>query len=175
VFSLRPEPARVLKGPVLLLAALLACKGIEQQTLQASDGISQITKPARWRADPKLHQTAQIGMAGPGREAFAIVLTDAKEDLAKPGLGDFSDLTRGHIRKTAQNYAESERTELTVNTLPAIRYRIDASVDGVNVTYLHYAIAGKRHLHQVLVWSARSRFSAYRPELEKIAGSFRER
>jgi hypothetical protein len=175
VLSSWSELARGLKGPVLLLAALLACKGLEQQTLQASDGISQITKPARWRSDPKLHENEQIGMAGPGREAFVIVLTDTKEDLAKPGLQAFSDLTRGHMRKTAQGYAESEPTELSVNTLPAIRYRIDASVDGVNVTYLHYAIAGRRHMHQVLAWSARSRFSAYRPELEKIAGSFRER
>jgi len=156
-------------------AVLLACKGGKAELVDSSDGVTQLMKPKGWSVAKDLNAEATIQISELLPQRFAIVLSESKVDLAIKSLQEYSDITRGAMRTTTTSYAEAERTDLIINGMTAIRYRVDATVSATRVVYLHTVVEGKAHYHQLLAWTTASKFTSNRAELEAVINSFREK
>lgn len=158
-----------------LFVALLACKGTSgPEDVKAADGTCTLSKPAGWIVATSLHDEASLQVQEPLQDAYLVVLVDVKSDLALANLQAFSDLVRGNMQKASSQFNETDRRDLQIGGRPAISYRIDATVENVNITYLHTVIEGEKHYLQVLGWTSRSKYADKRATLESITSSIRE-
>lgn len=185
-------------GAAVLFASLLACKQFAPKQEEADRGtlvpvgtappaetrgnvftskdqVSEVSKRPNWRVVTNLNSEAAIQLQTSDMTGFFIALTENHADLEISNLQKYSDVTRESLRESTQNYSDSERTELTINGMPALRYRISAVVDSTRINYYHVVIQGKTHYHQLLAWSLQSHFEGKRAEFEKLFSSYREK
>lgn len=146
----------------------------EGRTLASTDGQSRITLPSGWKEDQSLHEKAEMGAANRLGEMYIIVLTEDRQDFKNMNLDKHSEITRGMLTREAQDVQIGPPVRLTINGYPAVQYEIKASVDNVNVVYLHTTVETPKNFHQIVSWTLRSRYDKNRPELQQVIESFKE-
>jgi hypothetical protein len=62
---------------------------------------------------------------------------------------------------------------MDINGNPALQYEIHASVDEIQVTYLHTTLETAEHFHQILAWTLQSRFASNSSELQQVVLSIK--
>lgn len=141
-----------------------------------TDGVAEVTRPAGWVHTPGLNEEATIQIASPMRELYLVVLSESKVDFASGTTMDwYSTLTRDHMAQTGTIRHQSGPTRLIVGGYDAVQWEIHATVDMLNVVFLHTVVDTPGHFHQVLGWTLESRFEGGRGELQSTIESFRLR
>lgn len=146
----------------------------ESTTLKGSDGVSQITIPAGWSESKTLHEEATIQASDILNEMYVLVFSENKDDFEGMTVDKYSELTRSPILEAIKSPQLSSPLKLTVNGYPALQYEIRGSVDNVKVVYLHVAVEGPDHFHQILTWTMPSLFEKNRSHMESVIASFKE-
>jgi hypothetical protein len=162
----------------LLLFAVVACKQLQKlgkpTVLTSPDGKFQLTLPSGWEERPALHAGASIKAANVLQEAYVIVMTDSKIDLADDmTLDKFTDITR---RKMLTKVTEGDSTPpvpVTINGNPGLQYALTGVVDIMKISYLITTVETTEHYHQIITWTLRSRADQNHSILQKVTESFR--
>ena len=144
--------------------------------IAADDGVSKILLPTGWQQMPELTEVASIEYGNPYREQYAIVISEAKDDF-----GDEIDLYTYNDVIIEQNFREAVANlnvkllgEVNVNGMRGVKYELRGEVDNVKIVYLHIALEGRNHYHQVLFWTLPSKWRGNRKTFETALAKFTE-
>ncbi len=140
--------------------------------LVSKDGRFSLTVPAGWTQAHSLNESA--GIQARGLDGYAVVLSDVKEDLSDSSLEGFSRGRAQAIITNSNGGKMGPSSEVMIGGRRALQREINATVKGMNITYLLTVVETTKHLHQVLCWAAKSRFEGNRAEFEAISATLKE-
>ncbi len=160
---------------VTLLLGLTACDYPQKkpQTIKFLDESFSVLKPSSWSEKSDLNDQADLQMADYYKEAYVVILSENKHDFDDITLEGHSDLTRSSIRDGVKNLRESEPETFRIGKIPALRYRLSGSVEGIKIVYWHVTLETKNHFHQILLWSLPSKFSSNENDFNAVIQSFK--
>ncbi|HEX9775156.1 MAG TPA: hypothetical protein VGB83_06220 [Actinomycetota bacterium] len=160
---------------MLLVGSAVRQSGTGQPTaVVSSDGRFSLRIPGSWSALDDLNDEATIQAGDEFGAEFAIVIVDDKRDLAVDGLREFSELTRGLLAESFDSGGTTRNSRVVrAGRLWGLQHEIRASVDGINVVYLHTVFRGRGSYAQVVAWTVPSRFDAAKARLNDVVKSFR--
>jgi hypothetical protein len=174
-----------MRGPpgsllVLFLAlSFAACKDKRPPELvtvvKSPDGDREIAIPKGWKEDKSLHAKADIQVADPPDEMYALVLTDTRERAGNMDLVKYSEATRDAFMKSLVGATYSPARNMMVNGYPAIEREIRGSVQNLDVVYLHTIVETPHRFHQVMAWTLKAQWEKNKDTLEAVTESFRDR
>ncbi len=142
--------------------------------LLGSTGQTQITLPDRWSEDRELHASAEVQASNRPAEMYTIILSESKADFGSLLLEEHSEITRELLTENLSDVTQSQPTRLTVNGHPALEYEIRASIDNIEVVYIHTTVETPTNFHQILAWTLPNNFAANQQELRQVIQSFQE-
>ena len=142
--------------------------------LTSVDGKFRISLPAGWVEDRTLHKNAPLQGADRSNKCFIIILPENKEDLSQVTIQKESELTRMNLIKSKTNVTVSEPATLTINGHTGLQYEIKATLDNVNLVYLHTIVETGKYYYQIVAWSLRSMYEDNRKKMMDIIQSFEE-
>lgn len=150
--------------------------GALSAVVTSSDGLTQVTLPAGWRKGTDLHEEAELQVLARGKNAFAIVLTEPKDDFDEGFTHtDHAELT---FDKLLDGLGEAEIVRgpdsLRIGGRAAVQYEVIGSVRSLRIVYLHTTVDGADSFHQILAWTTPSRIDRNRADLDTIIASFSE-
>ena len=158
----------------LLFAALLTACNKPPKEVRSIQPVGRLTIPGHWNETNKLNDEADVQVCNELREQYLIVLTEPKKDFPTGfNLEAFAKLTSGAITQSAKGRAGASN-KTTINGKDAVMTEISGTIDGVAVFYLHTAVEGAAHFHQIIAWTTAELESKNRPILEQAIRSFRE-
>jgi len=182
--DLRSLAVTVLTASIVALAAPV-CAGcskgkaggdggvdVSGTALKSKDGRFQVTLPKSWHTSTGLNAEASIEAEGP--EGYLVVLTDPKEDLADPALPKYATSRAQAIVKNIEGGKIGPQLEVSVGGHRALQSELSGTTKGIHVMYLLTVVETPSHLHQVLAWTTKSKFSSSRPKLANITATFSE-
>ncbi|WP_204140290.1 hypothetical protein [Halomicronema sp. CCY15110] len=141
-----------------------------------SDAGIQITLPASWAEDNRLHDSAELQAADATNELFMIVVAEDSPALMRFGLPENAERYRALLKDQLASYEGENPTEVAfINDHFASQYEIRGSLaDGVGVVYLHTTVVTQQRYYQIVVWASPEQYEAYRSELQTITETFQE-
>ena len=149
------------------------------KTVTSSDGITQLQVPSNWSTGMSLNEDASINACNIFGERYAIVITESKTDFQDTDVNDLIDYGDIVIDMMRDNYlgmqTSVDQDSFLTNGMNSKRFRISGTMDGVDATMWLTVVEGRRHYHQVLVWTLSSRASSNRQSLLDVSASFVER
>lgn len=159
-----------------MLPFLISCDSFsaEPQTVTFLNHSFSVTMPASWSLRDDLNDVADVQMGDLIKEAYAIIISENKMDFNNMSLQGHSDLTRALVRDSLQNYRESGPEHLDNGKFPALRYRLEGTIDDLNVVYWHVTLETANHYHQILMWSLKSKFAGNETDFNSLIRSFKE-
>jgi len=140
----------------------------------ADNGLVDLVVPQSWKPY-ELSEGAIVQLANPYSEAYLMVHFDNRADLPDYDLKRYADAV---IELMLQNLVEPKIQFLKnspVNELPALHYRIDTSMNNLDIIYLVTIVQGREQYYQLISWSLASRFSGNEDDFSYAIASFRER
>ena len=160
---------------VVIALSITSCGNDQKETVSFLDGQFVALKPATWSLLSNLNEEADLQMGNIFKEAYGVVLSEAKIDFAEEiTLSQFSDITRAPLRDALKDYSEEGPERLVLNGRPAIRYTLGGSLNNIRIKYWHTSIDSPNHYHQVLLWSLPSKFDENKAEFESVLNSIRK-
>lgn len=147
-----------------------------EQVLTGTDGETEITLPKGWQEDRDLHDEAQIQASDRSRELYVIVLSESKQDFPEPiTLSKHSEITRDILIENLTDPQVSGPTNVTsIDGNSAVQYKIQGTISGIAVTYLHTTVETPDYYNQILAWTLPEKFDNYQAELQQVVASFHE-
>jgi hypothetical protein len=140
----------------------------------SSEGGLQMKVPSSWREDKALNAQADLQASNRVDEAYALVISDSKQEFGEQKLEDFATLAKDNFIKGIQNPTVSAPKQLTLNGKPSIRYEIQGTADNVKVVYLITLAQTDSRFLQAIAWSLPDRLNENRQVLERVTASIRE-
>lgn len=138
------------------------------------DGRLEMTVPKSWKPE-ELAEGASVELASLFTEAYLMVYTEPKITLPNHDLSSFGNAVRDVILGNLENSKARYLGSTAVQKLPALNYRIDGVIDGINMIYLVSVVEGKDNFYQIISWSLDTHFSRNENDLKDAIASFRER
>lgn len=161
-------------GLALCVIVLGACEPATPKQEVFLDGQYSITRPASWGLRSDLNDAADLQMGNLRKEAYAVVLSEAKADFDDDiGLEDFSETVREGVLESVSSGDSSTGEELSINGQRAIRYELTGSIDKIKIRYWLVAIDSPDHFHQLLMWSLPSQFAKNQADFELVMNSLK--
>lgn len=121
--------------------------------------LARLQLPHGWRPAIDLNEGAVLQAIDPIYGRHVIVISEALDDYA-PGV-----TVHDHARVTVDLLIRGIRVtrigtpqHRVIRGLDAVQYEIEGLHDSTWVKYLHTTINGRRAFHQVIAWSAHSRY-----------------
>lgn len=148
------------------------------QTIQSTDGISEIDVPSNWTVRTNLNEEADIQVGDKSDAEFLIVISESKDDFSPDfTLTQYADAVLGAMKTegTITEMTVGAPTRLEIDSRKAIQYEISGTLKFVKIGYVITFIEGKKTLHQILVWAQKSRLASKKGAFQKMTESFRER
>jgi len=157
-----------------LLTFITACGGLssEPATYTSTDGNVTVDCPAGW-GQFDLHDDGDIEVANPSNECYFLLLSESRADYTGTLLEHTND-TRPMFLMGATGVSEEGPNELTIDGHPALQYIINATVERINITYIHTTVQTPESYHQTLAWTLRSNFAANEAELQSVIHSLKD-
>jgi hypothetical protein len=131
-----------------------------------------------------LNDVASMQYMNKAKEAYVVVIEDAKEDLEAEGtkysnLKDFHDSVIESLKSEDPKAQESKPTEFQQNGNKFYQTDLHATLqteDGkdIKVTYLVTYVESKTHYYQVLCWTLASSYKDLVGDFKKIAETIRD-
>ncbi len=165
-------------GFILILAVFFsgpaACDLLsnEPKKVDFLDNAFSVVMPAHWSVRDDLNDEADLQMGNSLKEAYAIILSESKMDFDNLSMEERSDITRSMIAESLSNYQESKPEYLDNGDIRTLRYRLEGTIDGINVVYWHVTLETADHFHQMLLWSLKSKFAKNEDDYSALIGSF---
>lgn len=157
---------------ILCLFVLSACEPAKPKAETFYDGQFGITRPATWSVRDDLNDEADIQMGNTRREAYAVVLTEARIDFAdEMSLEGFGELTRTGLMKSLRKPVLGEAESLSINGHRAIRHELTGNVESIKIRYWHVVIDTGDHYHQLMMWSLPSMFDNNKTDFNLVMSS----
>lgn len=180
-----------LKGlwPALLLLSLtLGCSVINQlkkqaeadkkpQVIASADNKIQLIVPASWDKSLNINNDATLQAGNHLMEQYAIVISDYKRGLPKGmTLAQYTDAIRESLKKNVMvvGLTMTDVETLTINGYSATRFEAQGTTVGTDIKWIYTIFGGTAAYHQVLAWSAASKFEGNKQILLEVANSFKE-
>lgn len=159
--------------------------GVGQQTLSNTEagqllenpeaGI-QITLPATWQEDDRLHPSAELQASDPTNQLYLIVVAEEDETLARFGLPENSQRYRNLLANSLRSLDSQSATDVVfVGQDFASQYEVRGQLDdGSPVVYLHTTVVSGPRYYQIVGWTTPEQYGFYKSELQGITETFRE-
>jgi hypothetical protein len=160
----------------LFVAVVAGCGSLKNDpiTLRGPDGKFQITVPGDWSKSTDLHSKAEIQAANRLQEMYAIVLTEAKDDLDKGmTLGKFTDITKTSLTSKYTSPEATETQSVSVNGNDGMQYELQGTKENTKLRMLVTTVETPAHYHQILTWTLPSKWDDNKSTLKQVAESFR--
>ncbi len=145
----------------------------EFETVESDDGKTAIELPMSWTMRAGLSDEADLQAGNPLANMYIIVLSEAQttldEDLVFEG---FAFNTREAIAQGARY--RGEVTTPKVNGMDTSQILMGLEDGGLQTAYLHAAVRGKEHYHQIVLWCLEEDKAYAMPAFQQILGTFRE-
>ena len=148
------------------------------QTVQSTDGISEIDVPSNWTVRTSLNDEADIQVGDKSDTEFLIVISEPKDDFSADfTLERYADTVLGAMKTggTVTDMTVGAAKKLEIDSRKAIQYEIDGTLKFAKISYVITFVEGKKTMHQILVWAQKSRMASKKSEFLKMTESFRER
>ncbi len=165
-----PRGVHLITLGALVLALGLACGIGEPRTVRSDDGLVQVEVPFLWTDQEDLNDEADVEVSLPSSKLYLIVLSEPKGSFQGMDYHGHSQLTRDIFGIPTVAGPE----QLQIKGRPAVQYRLEGTVDGNDITFLHTTIDGVDHFHQVVAWTRSSRFERSRDRLDAVIASVQE-
>lgn len=148
--------------------------GSASKTVRSMDGALEMKVPESWNKVSNLNQAAALQAADPAKEAYGLVVADAKAPLGGIKLGKFADTESQKLFQAIADRRLSGPKLFTVNGKEALQYELRGVVDNLPVVYLYtFAETSDRFL-KVLTWSLASSFDKNKKSLQDVTASVRQ-
>lgn len=138
----------------------------------SNDGSVTVNTPAGW-SNYDSHDDGDLEIGNVSNDCYFLLLSENRSDYAGT-LQEHSDDTRSMLLQGATNVTQTGPKQLTINGFPAIQYNISATVDRLNIVYLHTTIQTNEKYHQTLAWTSASGFTKHESELQAIIASLKD-
>ena len=126
----------------------------------AGAGLAAIALPAEWRQTDSLGAHTALQAADRFNCRYVIVISESLEDFDETvDLWGYSRSALTRKTERLELLDISGPFERAVASFDAVQFEYKARVNGQKITYLHTTVAGRRAFHQVIGWSASSRFN----------------
>ena len=176
------RPSKVFTALVLLLAvgfilfvsvyAFMYFFSESRKIVRSTDEQVQITVPASWIKQPKLHSDAILAVTDSSKELYLIVLSENKSDFPDLNLNKYAQKTKDNLISNLKSPYTSVRRNLVVHNNKAIQYELRGLSDGIEVAYLHTSVEHRQNYYQILAWTLHSKFSDKKEHFQEIIQSF---
>ena len=140
---------------------------VESDNLTSTNGSVVLSLPSGWAEAESLNPEADLQAMNEQDNLFAIVLTEPKEDFDLD-VKEHSDLTIGTLLENVEEPDVIGPTDITLSGMPALQYQVTATIEGINVVYVHTTIKTDGYYHQILLWTTKSQFRKSEQELMGI-------
>lgn len=136
-------------------------------------GLASLQLPRGWRAARDLNEGAVLQAIDPLYGRHVIVISEALDDYA-PGVTvhDHARVTVDLLIRGIRVTRISAPQHRVLRGHDAVQYEIEGLHDNTWVKYLHTTVNGRRAFHQVISWSAQSRYD--RATFEALLEGFDE-
>lgn len=145
----------------------------EFETVESDDGKTTVELPRSWTMRAGLSDDAELQAGNPVADMYLIVLSEAQttvdEDIV---FEEFAFETREAFAQGARY--RGEVTTPQVNGMDTSQVLMGLHDDNLQTAYLHAAVRGKDHYHQVILWCVEKDKAYAMPAFQKILSSFRE-
>lgn len=172
---------------LMVLTVLLgSCLGRDgDEIIQVKDQYQIWVPKSLFKADD-LNEDASLQYMNALDELYVIVIDESMEELneAFTGLYDSVESFEGfefYVNLVSSSffdaleldpYPQLEKT--TINDLPAMVTGMDATADGIAVTYECAFVKGRDHYYQIIAWTLTDRKEKMQQKMDKMIASFAE-
>ena len=178
-----PKPAsKVFTGFVLLLVicfilsvlvyAFMYFSSEPRKIVRSTDDQVQITVPASWIKQPKLHNDAILAVTNSSKELYLIVLPENKSNFTDMNLEKYAQKTKESLISNLESPKTSGPLELIIHNNKAIQYEIRGIREGVEAVFLHTSVEHSQNYYQILVSAPSPKFSDRKELLQQVIQSF---
>ena len=144
------------------------------ERIVSTDGTVEMLVPRSWKQQD-LSEDAIVQLGNLYAEAYLLVFSEGKEELIGYDLKGYSDAVLDFMASSLENLKIQYIGNQSVNGLPALHYRIDGTVDNIDLVYLVAVVEGKKNFYQINSWSLATRFSGNEESMSYAIRSFSER
>ncbi|MEL7316542.1 MAG: hypothetical protein AAFN08_16615, partial [Cyanobacteria bacterium J06559_3] len=150
----------------------------ESTALQNIEAGIELTLPAAWSQDIRLHESAELQASDVGNELYIVVVAEDDRTLNRLGLQENAERYRQLIINQLQSFQGESPTEVAFVGEEgdfAQQYEIRGTVDdNTSVVYLHTTVVTENRYYQIVAWTTPEQYIAYKSELQEITNTFRE-
>ncbi len=195
---------RLLITMLVLTAGLSGCNGLRQlmgfgnnngqgdagdrigsQALTVTDNIStlsnqeagiEVTLPASWQEDTRLHPSAELQASDPEKQLYLVVVAEDEAALNRFGIKENAETYRTLLIGKLNRFDSQTATDAAfIGNEFASQYEIRGLLAAESpVVYLHTTVLTKNRYYQVVAWTTPEQYQFYKTELQTITESFRE-
>ena len=142
----------------------------------ADDRSSKMLLPTTWKQIPELTDVATIEFGNTFREQYTIVISEPKADFGNNvDLYAYNDfILDQNFRTVVSDISIKLLGEVEINGMRGVKYEIRGEVDNIKIVYLHTALEGEYHYHQVLFWTLPTKWQGNRKIFENALARFTE-
>lgn len=126
--------------------------------------------PGKWRRmQVDLNSDAEVAYRHVDGDVYGQVVA---ERIEIPILALKTIVVR-NMRQAAEDARLAQEEKRTVNGKEVLCITVDATVDGIPLTYHCYLLSGKEGTFQVMTWTGRNIFEEVKPTMEEFLNGFR--
>ena len=143
-----------------------------EKVVKSIDGQVQVIVPSGWTELSELHGDTILKVGNVWDELFLIVILENKRDFISINLDNYSQIAIETLISGLGAAEKSQPLELLIRNNRAIQYEIRATVEDMNVVYLHTSVEDSQNYYQVIGWTSSSQFYNKESVLQDITQSF---
>jgi hypothetical protein len=145
------------------------------QPLTSNQKNVQFTLPKGWLNQLTEEDSLNLKISNTSKDAYLTLQTRRKQDLPQINLEQFARIGRKAGIPTMTDVKITGPTAVTtVNGYPAIQYKFQGRVAGINTVLLHTAVESPKHLHQILAGASGFGFERHQKTLQALIQTFEE-
>lgn len=142
--------------------------------ITSTDGLIRLQLPTSWREIPELGDDMSVRHGNQVKETYVVLLSEARVDFGTAFfLNDFSRALLDNNFEGATNVSQLP-SEGMISGMAFEQYRIDATVDSLEVIYLLTTLQSESYFYQLLQWTLPSRWDTHQSTFLDIANSIQE-
>ncbi len=168
---------------IFLVVFITACEGLtdidferedEVKRVTSSDNQSSISVPENWHEDIALNDQADINVASPQKEQYAIVLTESTNSFSEDMTLDYYfELISENMKMVVKDSTTTGPKKTQIDNKPAILFEIHGEVEKVKISYLIALVEGQSNYYQIITWTLENKFEDYKDLYLDIINSFK--
>ncbi|CAH0122752.1 hypothetical protein PAE9249_05343 [Paenibacillus sp. CECT 9249] len=161
---------------VSMVALLAACGGgsSSPKVFKSTDDKYQVEATAEWQdAGTQLNDSGDLQIFNPRKEKYLLGLIESKEDFTDFTLQQYYEVVSEPFLASVSDPVQGEVKEVTIGGNPALQYKLEGSIDGIQVVYLVTIVETPTDYVQLLAWTLKSKWNDYEQEYNTMINSFK--